>query len=440
MLNNIEQNKPVLVKNGIEFPINIVSSDSFSSSQTFKNTIQKILGDEDSYEHIGIGDRKITVPIFFNNQNEYDDFFNFISDGEPFLISCSFFPLIPVNLEGNLDLASYYNGHIVVDLKLTTATNPRQNTDSLLSFTPSLNSAGSGSKNTVLQKATEFGEQNYNFVSNTNQKIGVITNIIAAFSATINRKSQGIAAASSIIINPISSINASSSQVIGGFSGVIRSLQNAVNAVKKVPNDVTQLVQSLVFVGDQINDLFDLGNRNPTLKYNTTFLISMAVAIIKTDLSQDNKDISVFDSPYSGAEYFLTSIEDKNKETTIILLLVSILINIYENVNEISEWNTLDLDNIREQTEFIYQYIISFEISSDLKLELDLARNNFFSVFKETYNNALKVLLVNSQEQSSLGDIVYSVNGNYDFLSETKKLNGIIGLRVKGDILVIRNE
>lgn len=440
MIQDTNLNNPVLLKRGVEFPLKVISSSTFEGTQTFKNVIKKLFGDENNFEYIGVGDRKIKIPVYLESQEEFEKLIDFFSDGKPFILHCSFFPLIPVNLEGNITLKPYFKGCGMAEINLTTATNPRQNVNGLLNLTPQLISSGNGSKKSVLDKLNNFAKNRFNFTSNTNQKIGVLTNVIAAYAAAINNSSQGIASSSTIVTNPISSIKSSASQVIGGISGIVNSLQNAVNAVRKVPSDVTSLVESSSLIGDQINSIFDLGDNNSTLKYNCFLLLSISNSIIKADVSQDNLVISNFNSTTSSAEFFLTSVDNINKQIIDILLLISMLMSVYENMENINKWNSNDLDNIRDQAEFIYFYIITFEISSDLKLELDLSRNNFLLFFKELYKNSLKIIEVFVPETKMLSDVVYSVNGNFDNMEETKKLNNIIGMAVKGNILVIRNE
>ena len=66
--------------------------------------------------------------------------------------------------------------------------------------------------------------------------------------------------------------------------------------------------------------------------------------------------------------------------------------------------------------------------------------NNFFSIFKILYVDSLKVIEISVPETAMLSDVVYSINGNFDYLEDTKRLNNIIGMAVKGTILVVRND
>ena len=440
IIDNILKNNPMLIKNGAELPISIISSGIFDGTQTMKNIVKKTIGDVDSFEFIGVGDRKVTIPLFFNTQDEYDNFFNFVKDGQAFLISCNFFPLVPVNIEGDISLKPYFKGCGTVELKLTTAISPYQDTVALLNYVPTITQDLAGSKKTVLDKLLGYGQKTFDFVSNTNQKIGVITNTVAAFAAAINNQAQGIAAISTIITNPISSIKNSISQIIGGVSGIVDAITNAINTINQIPSDTRQLIDSLSAVGDELNNLYDLGDSNETLKYNMLLLSGIGVALVDVDLSQDNEVISTYNSPYQDAEYFLTTIKNDNEDCAHVIILTSILINLYDNAGNINKWNSIDLDNLRIKTEKIYLFIVSFNIDIELKIALDIARNSFFRLFRVLYERSVKVISVELPEVVFLTDVVYSVNGNFDYLEETKKINNVIGTKVSGTILVVKND
>lgn len=434
----INKDTPFLIKDGKTYDLKILSDEAFAGTQSYKNTIHNIIGDQNNFEFIGVGDRKIKIPIYFETQQEYEDFVAIFSDGKSFLISCSFFPIIPVNIEGNITLQSYYRGWGTVELNLTTAVNPEDDFLSLYDYQRGIKES-IGSKKTALDKLKEYGQNIFDFTSNTNQTVGVLTNNVAAYAAAMNNIAQGIGSLTTIITNPISSIKSSASQVVGGISGVISSMQNAVNAINQIPNDLTQLLNSFLLIGDQLNDLFDLGDRNETLKFSTGFLSDIANSLMNIDLSSDNANISTYNSQSSSPEYFLTTLKSRNSEGIAVLTLVSILLNLYENAENINKWNTIDLEKLRATTESIYEYVNNFDISNELHLQIDLARNRFFRLFKDLYAKANKVIEVQLQTPTLLEDVVYSINGNLDYYDEIKQLNNIVGTIVEGTILVISN-
>ena len=95
---------------------------------------------------------------------------------------------------------------------------------------------------------------------------------------------------------------------------------------------------------------------------------------------------------------------------------------------------------LRLKAEIIYYFINGKELSTDFRNKLTIARNRFFDRFKILYGRAIKIVDVDLQTTKFLTDVVYSVNGNYDFLAETKELNRVVGTRVIGKISVISNE
>lgn len=443
LLDNIGKS-PLLIKNGEDIEINIISTEQMPTTQIFKTKIHDTVSQENTFEFIGKGDLRIKLKLFFNTQEEYDNLINFLADGASFVLACSFFPLIAVNLDGNIEAERYYKGWGVATLPLTTAKNPYENDEALNEFVRKVLRSSAedtlGSKKTFLDKLKDYGKNTFDFISNVNESVGSVTNEIAAYSAAINNIAQGLASSSSIITNPISSVKSSASQVIGGISGVLTSIQNAVQAIKQLPNDLDNLINSLLQIGDQFNDLFDLGNKNETQKYNCALLQSTADSIINADLTPENPAIADSDIASISPEFFLTTIQNKNSEAVAVLILGSILINLYQNAENIDKWNTLDLDKLRISTEKIYDFVISTEISSDFRLQLDLARVRFFKLFKILYFRATKTIAINVKKPSFLQDVVYSINGNLDYYDETKQLNGIIGNVVEGKIMVISNE
>jgi len=79
--------EPSLIKNEVSLPIKIVSGGIFDGKQVLKNSIKEQLGNNNSFEFNGLGDRKIKVPIYLDNQASFEKLIDFLSDGKPFLIS-----------------------------------------------------------------------------------------------------------------------------------------------------------------------------------------------------------------------------------------------------------------------------------------------------------------------------------------------------------------
>ena len=66
--------------------------------------------------------------------------------------------------------------------------------------------------------------------------------------------------------------------------------------------------------------------------------------------------------------------------------------------------------------------------------------SSFFRLFRVLYERSVKVISVELPEVVFLTDVVYSINGNFDYLEETKKINNVIGTKVSGTILVVKND
>jgi hypothetical protein len=452
VLDNLIKGNPILIKEGQELPVKILSNNVLSQTQTIKSRVHKLIGNEDSYEFIGIGDRKLTVPFYFDNQDDYQNLIDFIKDGSSVLLVCDFFPLEPIKIDGDIKLEPYYNGWGTATINFTTAIKDFEDKQNLLSYYSSLSATSTletkSDKKTFLDKMNNWANKVFKTVSKGNEFVGNVTNNVSAYSAAFTNVLSGISSGASIVTSPISSIKQNISDVTSGLSSVISSLQNVVLTIKQTPNDIQNLIDNFSLLGDQLNNLFDLGNKNESLKYNTDFLIRVSDAIINIDLSQDNQSIiNSYDNSleteniYIKTEYFLPSLTNKTNEAISVLTLCSILLNLYGNSEKINRWNTIDLENLRKKTETLYNYISTFEIDTELSLELDLARNRFFKIFKILWDKAYKIEEFTITEPNFLENLVFSVNGNLDFYEDTKKLNNVIGGIVQpGTVMVITND
>lgn len=453
-MTNIFSSEPKLIKKSRSTPLSvkILSNEVFSRSNRIKSKVHQIIGNEDIYEFIGTGEKKVKIKFYFDSEDEFNDLFDFLSTGESFLIICKFFPLEPLKIDGDINLEPYYTGFGTATINFTTATGDFDDKQNLLSFYSALSAKSTSetisNKKNFLDKLNNWSKKIFDTVSKGNQFVGNVTNNISAYSAAFTNVLSGISSGASIITNPINSIKTNISEITGGLSSVISSLQNVVLTIKQIPNDVQSIIDNFSLIGDKLNNLFDLGNSSESLKYNTDFLTRVSTAIINVDLSSDNQAIinnydnslssqNEFDSP----EFFIPSLNKKTNDVMSVLILCSILINLYENAERINRWNTIDLENLRNKTETIYNYLSTFDLDTELSLELDLARNRFFKIFKILWNRAYNIVEFEITEPNFLENLIYSVNGNLDFYDETKKLNNAIGGIVHpGTVRIISND
>lgn len=440
---------PSISINGVKYPVEIISGEVIPITNTYKSVVHKMIGDQDRYEYVGKGEEKVVVKFYQESREDYQRFVKFLEGGEYLSLNCDFYlSQKRLSVLGNIDLETYYKGYGVAKVTFTTAKNINQNLRSREQFKTAETSISEQTQKGFLNSLRNFGQEAFNFTNNASEKIGSITNSISVYSSAIQNVTQGLASTTTLITNPISSIQSSASRVIGGVSGFVSKLQNTVSIIKQTPDNLSDAIDTFLLIGDQLNNLFDLGDSNQNNKYNTEILETTALGIINAQVNQDNENIDVakpntdtINKASTAAEFFLTSVKNDNQDILDILLLSSLLFSIYENVNNATDWNKSDLDAIKEKTETIYNYIIGKDvITPDVKLSLDIARNRFFRFFIDNYDNANSTVVIKITTPRSLSDVVYSVNGNLDFYFETKKLNNILGEFVYDDIEVIRNE
>lgn len=427
-----------LIKQGIAFNLKILGEDELSIVDTFKTKIFKTLGNFDYYQFIGKGDQQVSFKIFIASLDEYDSLISFFSDGLPFALEIDDFRL-PFRLTGDIKASkSYQDGSYIVELNFTSAQDPDA-FDTGVGIVDILESTFR--KPTALDTLKKWASSTISFVGNTNSSISAFTGKYEQYSVAITQLANGIASSSSIITSPISSIKNSTSSIIGGVAGVVSSIGTAINAIQQVPTDIDNMIDSILDIGDQLSNIFNFDDKDAQVKTTSNFLIDVANDLIEVDgIPLSGKTIIL--DPYSvefDAEIVITALDNRNNEVLSVLILTSILLALYEESAQVTRWSKKDLDNLLKQTEILFEYITKKDINSDVRTQLVLARNSFFATFRPLYENALNIVDVFVNEPKFLTDVVYSVNGNFDYYDNTKKLNNIIGSVVQGNIQIISN-
>lgn len=435
---------PRLYKNGVALDLKVLGSDELSLNENFKTAVRKAIGNKNYYEFIGRGDQKLSFKVYCEDKNSYNDLLNFFEDGQAFVLEIQDIKA-PFRLDGDIkSTKSYQDDSYVAELNLTSAQDPDFESGGI-----DISGLGGISETFVsnistLGKLKTWASKTIDFVSNTNGSIAAYTGKFQDYATSINQLTGGIASSSSIITSPISSIKNSASSIIGGVSSVVSSIGTAINAIKQVPDDIDGMIDSILAIGEMFSNIFEEGDKQEQLKTTSNFLISAGIALV-TVAEQPLSTKLVFDDSetYSvtyDPENTLTSENDKNIEVLSVLMLSSILLAIYNQSIQVTRWNKRDLEAILSQTEILFRFITSKEISGDIRASLIAARNSFFRSYRPLYDSAAKVVTLKLDNPRFLADVVYSVNGNFDYYQETKKLNNIIGSVVQGTIEVISND
>lgn len=421
--------------------LNIIGNIPLSREKEIKSIIHKTIGNDNSYQKIGDGDLQISIPIFVASNDEWDEIVDFFTVGKPFIFVYRGSFSEPLNIVGNLKQQFYMDGVGEMNLIFTTALSKEDlpsghPINKLLDTLPN--------KKSWLDKLKKMGENIFDFTSNVNEKVGGFTNSVAQYAAALNNIGNGVGGASSMITGPISSVKQSVGSVLDGIGAAITGLGNAINAIKSLPSEIDGMIDAFLAIGDQLAGIFTNGSKSDQAKQAAEFLgevgeAFIAVATAQTEISPNVETEVVLDNGEVVKEFrpelFIQSKE--NNKATSVLLLSSILLGIYRSIEDVSRWNQNDLENIRNRSEAIYNYISSQEIPSDLQFEMDIARSGFFKLFIVLKANALKIVEVRLNTPKFLFDVIYEVNGNYDYYYDTKKLNNIIGGIVETDTVRI---
>lgn len=359
-----------LIKNGTPFEIKVIGTDDLEIDEGFKNAIHSILGDRELYEYIGKSDQKISLTLYLKDKQEYDSLISFFRDGKPFAFRVADFDGI-YNLNGNIkSRKSFYDGSYISEVNFTDAEN-LQELGGLFQSNELLGPFQSNSsKSDWLKSISDFGNKTISFVGNTNGLVASYTGKFQEYANAINQVTGGIGSSSTIITSPISSVRNSISSIIGGVSSVVSSLGTVINAIKQTPDQIRDMIDSILDIGEKLSNIFNDDNKTQQSKQTTSFLIDVGNSLI--EVANKPVDIKVVvSSPYSvtfDPELLVSTIGNKNLEVLSVLILSSILLSIYEESMQVSDWNTKDLDNIKKQTEVLFNYIMSKVISNDMKI------------------------------------------------------------------------
>lgn len=447
-----------LIRDGVKLPIYVIATDDLSINQDFKTSVHKTIGSKDFYEYIGKGDEKISFKVYLKNRIKYEELVSFLAINKIFGVQIDKFgdsisqdSSSPIAAPKKIDLekiyrldgalkssASFQDGSYLTEINLTSALNPDD--DENFKFDVLKKGAEKkDSKKSTLDKIRNWASKTIDFVGNTNSKVSAFTGKFQEYATAINQLSNGIGSSSSIITSPISSVKNSVSTIVGGISSAISSITTAIEAIKQIPDDISNMIDSVLSLGDQLSNIFNQDNKAEQALTTTNFLIDIGKEL--AEVAQREPEIKVVNQdPYSvefDAEIFIAAKDNSNSDVLSVMMLSSILLSIYEQAIKIQRTNTIDLNNIFKQTEALFSYIMSKELSIDVRSSLNVARNKFFEVFKTISDTAYKVIDLRLEQPRFLADVIYMVNGNLNFYDQTKKINNVIGSVVSGDIKII---
>lgn len=434
---------PRLYKSGIALDLMVIGSDELSLSENFKTIVHKAIGNKDYYEFVGRGDQKLSFKVYLEDKNAYNDLLNFFEDGKPFILELQDIKA-PFRLDGAVkSTKSYQDDSYISELNLTSAQEPDFENNTDISGLGGIAETVASNAST-LDKLRTWANKTIDFVSNTNGSVAAYTGKFQDYATAINQLTGGVASSSSIITSPLSSVKNSISSIIGGVSSIVSSIGTAINAIKQVPDDIEAMIDSILAIGELFSNIFDLDDKQEQLKTTCNFLITVGTSLTEVAeeplttkvVSDDSLTYSVSYDP----EITLTSENDKNIEVLSVLMLSSILLAIYSQATQVTRWNKRDLEAILSQTETLFRFITSKEISGEIRTSLVAARNAFFRSYQPLYASAAKIVTLQLDQPRFLADVVYSVNGNFNYYQETKKLNNIIGSVVQGTVEVISDD
>lgn len=459
---------PSFIRNGQMLILNIdsASSSPITSTQVIKNQIHETIEKDNIITKTGVGDQRFKLVLLARRdvvdqvkigQNEairdekatLSEIENFLKEQKSFVFFSNEFGKKIVNLVGNYEITvegddlnaerTFYSDATDttliksairrITLELTTALDPILDAPDIET---TLRLTGENTSASALDRLKKLGKKIQGFTSEINEAVEKYTNEISEFSSAIANVFTGIGGTATIVTNPIKSVLDSLETINGGLSSLLTGLGSAIQAIKLLPSELDNAFDQLLSFGSGLKEIFSTGNSEND---NKIFIFcSMAIA----DVILENKPI-LDANPEFDIKY--DPLVDMQKDQFLQVMLVgSILINLYNSVNQINRWNKTDLEFFLEKTQKYYKYLIDNSSLSEFSNILSNLRSKFIEVYKLLQEKSLKIYEYEVNGWESLYHIVYKVNGNYDYFEETKAYNNIIGSVTNKNVKVIRND
>lgn len=436
---------PALFRDGYHVNVYIDSQTPISSNLQFKAQIHDTIADGNLLTRTGISDKKFSLR-FLVKAAQLEEVEAFLKQPRSFVLASNEYGIEVVNIyeqlivtqigglnsikaiQSNIDLDTFVGDDYAIDVSLTTALEPDDISDLKGEFLQyvELWSPAKESPASLLDKLKNASKSINDFTSNVNETISSYTNAFSQYANSINQIFTAIGGLSTIITSSQKSVFDAASNVQAGIESMILGIGNAIEAIKRTPDDIQNSLDAFVALGSQLRGLFSTGNPEEDNKAAILTLQAVSDSILNTKIE--------YKIPYDP---FIEMQKDNFIE---VMLVGSCLINIYDSTSQIGRWNQKDLDKLREKTERYYKFLVDQNLGSNFTWALSNFRSQFYQIYILLQNRALRLYEYVPNGTESIMEIVYKVNGNYQYLEETRAYNNIIGLLVKEPIWVIRND
>jgi hypothetical protein len=407
--------------------VNLVADQvAYRQSPDWKAKNDDLIGGRTLNTQYGVSEGDIEMQLAFKGEAEWKRFFNFVKTGEELLLVRPKKSDVTVSILNLSNLETSYDTRVhTVTITFTTArqwgfkTVSRFNTGDKLSF---------------LEKLKELNEKGSDFIQNARNRIQGYTLAMTDIANELAVAGNTVSDSTALVTDTIDAVKLASSTVATGFNAVSNSITKVIFSIANIPSDVSAIYSEITGSIKGVFQAFSVPS-SPSLEneVNMSNGLNMAYTISKKNVSdsfvgtsQNTKDII------------------KNIEITNIILKSAILLEVYDRFENLDNVYEVDISKYKAKIDEIIDGMTSSDyMSAALSYEMDLLKKRFATVYGTLLLNAKKTTIykIPSGTYKNIMQIAYSINGNFNYVNDIKRLNKISNINfITGNIIVPYDE
>lgn len=390
--------------------LELKAGEGYTQTYKHKSNDYELIGSSIQNCQYGTTLGEITLDLIFASLNDWEDFYNWVSDGSELELIRPKAPNAMVNVLSIGDCTSDFNQKIFnVSITFTFARQNIKNKKSGLDL---------GSKARFLSKLKDFNKRSSSFILNSRNRIRGFTVALTDMSSEIAKVGDTLGGASLLLTESISDIKNASSLIASGFNALSSGISKAIFAVTSLPSDVNAIYDEITGSISGVFKAFSMPNNKPAEnELNMSSGLNIAYKVTQYDVSSTFIGNSVNNDKSA-----------QNIETTNIIIKSALLLEVYDRFENLT--NTLDVDLVKYKTKIdavIDSIRNSKYIDSDFLYEVELLQSRFDSTYADLLLSSKKTLTfkIDDNDYYNIYQIAYMTNRNYDYVNDIIRINNI---------------
>jgi hypothetical protein len=291
-----------------------------------------------------------------------------------------------------------------------------------------------GDKLSFLEKLKELNEKGSDFIQNARNRIQGYTLAMTDIANELAVAGNTVADSTALVTDTIDAVKLASSTVATGFNTVSNSITKVIFSIANIPSDVSAIYNEITGSIKGVFQAFSIPS-SPSLENEVNMSNGLSIA---HTISQKN----VSDS-FAGTSQNTKDIV-QNIEITNIILKSALLLEVYDRFENLDNVYEVDISKYKAKIDEIIDGMTSSDyMSAALSYEMDLLKKRFATVYGTLLLNAKKTTIykIPSGTYKNIMQISYSINGNFNYVNDIKRLNKISNINfITGNIIVPYDE